>query len=275
MKSKAKRMLAILLALLLAMPAMASAEGDDALVIPPELNEGLEGLDGPAGDLPTDALALEGIDLSGDLTVDGLLFEGTEAADNEAEVVPEAPEGEAATEAASLALYAELEGVTFALYADAGVLPADATLRVAQQEDVAEAFLEAIGDKAKHRVYRIEALDGEGYAIAPEVAADAATVRVSGLDLSGEICVAWYDAIGETACPLAVDASGDEITFAFMASTVYDIATVMEEIARSRPQKDAGGPTRRGGRCTAFPSGEGGPAGGWAGRGPRRCDKRL
>ena len=110
MKSKAKRMLAIMLALLLAMPAMASAEGDDALVIPPELNEGLEGLDGPAGDLPTDALALEGIDLSVDLTVDGLLFEGTEAADNEAEVVPEAPEGEAATEAASLALYAELEG---------------------------------------------------------------------------------------------------------------------------------------------------------------------
>ena len=134
---------------------------------------------------------------------------------------------------------------------------------------------QAIGEKAKHRVYRIEALDGEGYAIAPEVAAGAATVRVSGLDLSGEICVAWYDAIGETACPLAVDASGDEITFAFMASTVYDIATVMEEIARSRPQKDAGGPTRRGGRCTAFPSREGGPAGGWAGRGPRRCDKRL
>lgn len=79
MKSKAKRMRAIMLALLLAMPAMASAEGDDALVIPPELNEGLEGLDGPAGDLPTDALALEGIDLSGDLTVDGLLFEGSTA----------------------------------------------------------------------------------------------------------------------------------------------------------------------------------------------------
>ena len=49
MKSKAKRMLAIMLALLLALPAMASAEGDDALVIPPELNEGLEGLDGPPG----------------------------------------------------------------------------------------------------------------------------------------------------------------------------------------------------------------------------------
>jgi len=60
-------------------PVQASAEGDDALVIPPELNEGLEGLDGPAGDLPTDALALEGIDLSGDLTVDGLLFEGSTA----------------------------------------------------------------------------------------------------------------------------------------------------------------------------------------------------
>ena len=197
-----KRALALMIALLLAMPTFAFAEAPvevtDVLIGAEEAwqapDEGIEP--------PTEEM---GEILLGELPPE----DGMEAA--------EAPFRQAAA----------IDGVTITVSAGAGVFPADATLRAGRVDDEAAALaVEAAFGRLSvytHRLYRVEVVDGTGSAFSPENG----SVRMQGLDLpAGTRVAAVDDDVRELSA--TQDPDEDAIGFDLTGAAVYDLFTIEE-----------------------------------------------
>ena len=213
-----KRVLALLVALMLAIPGVAFSE--DVSIDETVIDDGvvLESVTIDS-DPSIDATGLSG-DGVGNIDLGGLLDPGLEAG-----LVSNAPESPAP---AAFEQTAAVGDAGFTVTADAGAFPAEARLSVeAVDADVAQAAVQAIGSTAQgtHHLYAINVLDGNGNALRPADGAKLPLVRVEGLDLDGEARVFVYDrAINGS---YEIEAEGT-VQFRFRESAIYDIVDVKQ-----------------------------------------------
>ncbi len=213
-----KRVLALLVALMLAIPGVAFSE--EASIDETVIDDGvmLENVT-IDGDPSIDATGLSG-DGVGNIDLGGLLDPGLEAG-----LVSNAPESPAPV---AFEQTAAVGDAGFTVTADAGAFPAKARLSVeAVDADVAQAAVQAIGSSAQgtHHLYAINVLDGNGNALRPADGVKLPLVRVEGLDLDGEARVFVYDrAINGS---YEIEAEGT-VQFRFRESAIYDIVDVKQ-----------------------------------------------
>ena len=231
-----KRVLALLVALMLAIPGVAFSE--DASIDETVIDDGvvLESVT-IDGDPSIDATGLSG-DGVGNIDLGGLLDPGLEAG-----LVSNAPESPAPV---AFEQTAAVGDAGFTVTADAGAFPAEARLSVeAVDADVAQAAVQAIGSTAQgtHHLYAINVLDGNGNALRPADGVKLPLVRVEGLDFDGEARVFVYDrAINGS---YEIEAEGT-VQFRFRESAIYDIVDVkqagqpVEEEQQPRQPADEG-----------------------------------
>ena len=249
MKHSFKRALAIMLSILLmtsnlGLTAFAedftSGPDDSLLIDDVELftsdvgSEDLFALDDGSGDLFVSEVYSEDIEapveeaeplLLGDIDLgdtDGLTIEPEDVPEEVFEEAPAVPFDQTVT----------LDGVTFAVTADAGVFPEDAVLRVQEAENAAitEAAETAIGAEGiyTHHLYTIEVLDAVGNVILPDFEQGTPVVRAIGLNLPDDARVTLYDDYAQAAYEInaKVNTDADAIEFSLVDMAVYDIITI-------------------------------------------------
>ena len=208
-----KRVLALMIALMLAIPGIAFSE--DASVDEIVIDD-----DAVVEDVAIDSLSIDGVDLFGgaDIDLGDLLDTGLDAG-----LVSNAPEAPAPV---AFEQTATVGDAVFTLTADAGAFPAEARLSVeAVDADVAQAAVESIESTAQgtHHLYAICVLDGDGNALRPADGVKLPLVRVDGLDLEGEARVFVYDQ--DINGSYETEAEGS-VQFRFLESAIYDIVDV-------------------------------------------------
>jgi len=214
MRHTMRQALAILIALLLALPVQGIGLGEEASGI--ALDD--VAIDGELAIGPLDPLVDEIDDcLSDDLALGDLEL----PSDDSGESAPASPVPFDQT--------AVVDGVTFAVTAGAGAFPAESVLRIdavrdGQTEKAArEAAEAAVEGPLVHHLYSIEVLDASGNACMPDGAVAMPVITVRGLDVPGEAHVILYDPVMDGYA--AVEAQGDEegLKFHFVVSAIYDI----------------------------------------------------
>ena len=194
MKHTMKRALALLIAVLLAMPTIAASE---ELAEPPvELETSLEAAFEASFEAPEPAPDLE-------QPVDEL---DTFALDDQEPGpidVPPVPFGQSVN----------IDGVTIALSAGAGVFPEGASLRVsaAADADIPLAVERALGGGYVHHQYHVAVVGPDGAAISPDHAQGVPMVRVAGIDAAERPSVAMLD--GYDVLVIGADVFDGELAF--------------------------------------------------------------
>ena len=189
-----KRVLALMIALMLAIPGVAFS--DDASVEEIVIDDAAALED----DALDDDLSIDGVDLFdegvGNIDLGNLLD-----TDLDTGLVSNGPESPAPV---AFEQTAAVGDAVFTVTADAGAFPAEARLSVeAVDADAAQAAVQAIGASAQgtHHLYAINVLDAYGNALRPANDVELPLVRVDGLDLDGKARVFVYDGeIGRASC---------------------------------------------------------------------------
>ena len=230
-----KRLLALMIALMLAISGVAFSENavvneiaiaDDAALKDAARDDDLS-MD---GDLCLDGVSLFGEEV-GDTDLGNLLDTGLDTG-----LVSNAPEAPAP---AAFEQTAAVGDAVFTVTADAGAFPAEARLTVeAVDGDAARAAVQSIESTAQgaHHLYAISVLDGDGNALRPADGGELPLVRVDGLDLDGEARVFVYD--GAIDGSYEVEAEGT-VQFRFRESAIYDIVDVKQAGAQTDLPADA------------------------------------
>ena len=213
-----KRVLALMIALMLAIPSIAFSEDvsiDEIVINDNAVTENLA----IEGDPTIDAMGLFG-DGVGNIDLGNLLDPGLDAG-----LVNNAPESPALVPFEQTAAVGD---AVFTVTADAGAFPAQARLSVeAVDGDVAQAAVQSIESTAQgtHHLYAISVLDGDENALRPANDPELPLVRVDGLDLGDEARVFVYDrAIDGN---YEIEAEGT-VQFRFPESAIYDIVDVKQ-----------------------------------------------
>ena len=233
MNHSLRKALALLMALLIAMPTFAFAEGpadgtvvlDDSIeIIDEEQQVSSDAIEPPAEE--AEALLLDDI--------------ASEYSDDAAGSETAAPE-----EASALVeRVVSVDGVTFRVTSAAGAFPEDAALRVTPWEDagIVEAVEAAFGAEGvyTHRQYRLELLDSAENVILPSLEQGVPAVRVEGLDLSAEARVAVYDEGMQGVYEIGAKVLSEDnaMLFDFVDAAVYDIFSGEEETVEEEPAGD-------------------------------------
>ena len=185
MKKTLKKILAIMIALMMAMPGTVFA--DDVIITDVAIGENGASYD--------DGIVIEK-DLvgQGDLTIDGGIELGDMPDLNPRLAANEPQEADVAPFEQS----AMIGGVEFTMTAAADAFPAGAVLSVAEADaDVAQAAIQsieaALGGEATHHIYSIQVLDAAGKPLSPNAGLELPLVRVKGLDIVDGVRVFVYD----------------------------------------------------------------------------------
>ena len=218
-KHTMKRTLALLIAILLALPLQSFALSEEAfdVVIDPAAIDDLA-IDDMLDIETIDPLVEEIDDLFLDLSLDDLDLQPVES------------NGPAPASLVPFELSAVVDGVTFTVAAATGAFPAESVLQVSGVKDketaetVKQVAKAVVGENITHRLYSIEVLDAAGNLCMPDSNVGLPEVHVSGLDSSGDLHVIMYDQSIDGYSEIKVEKDAPGFSFFFVGSAIYDIA---------------------------------------------------
>ena len=233
MKPNLRRVLALLLALLLALPSFAFAE--DLSVFSGEIDPPVE----ERGPIELDG---NGSENSEGNESNGLTIEPPE--DLPEEVQSEVPTNNNAPADEPFTQSVILDSVIIYVTANAGVYPANAALKVEAVEDdsIAQAVETAIGEDGvyTHRLYRIAVTDEDGLAAMPDYQQGTPAARVEGLNLPADARVVMFDAAQKKVFDIDATVNAQAIAFSLPDAAVYDIVTLSPLPKQEEPAEDLG-----------------------------------
>ena len=267
MKQIAKRVLAMLVAVLLALPMPAFSEGAVPGKAVNEGNavagQGIEpsgeeipgetgGESAKAGDGATDGEKHSGETVTNHSVEPSVNEVGGELGGDESalpgQADPEQTDPPAEAAGAAFEQSVTLDDATVTVTAGAGVFPEGVSLSagLAEDADICATLEALIGEAGvyTHRLYRVQVLDEAENAVLPDFEQGAAVVRVEGLNLPAETRVAMYDEALEGVLELSavVDVEGNAIEFNLENVAYYDIFTI--EPQTEQPSADGADPVK-------------------------------
>ena len=224
MKRNLKQLLALLIALMLAMPTFAFAEEPSVEIV--EMDDFDE--EPAVSSVDVEPPAEE----ANEVLLDDLIAEDALPSDDPAS------QEEAGAEASELT--AAIDSAAFSV---TGMFPEGAALKVSKVEDeaIARAVEAAVGEAGvyTHRLYRVEVADGENGVTLP-ASEKAPVVRAEGLDLPAGARVALYDEAVQGAYEIdaQVKDGGNAIVFELADAALLDIFSVepAEDASEASPE---------------------------------------
>lgn len=229
MKYTLKRILAIMIAIMIAMPGAVFA--DELAVTDVVIGEDGTVMDGDLT-IEDDLVGQGGLYNLSDQSADGRTGLG-DLLDLDPQLLNNAPQ-EPASEPFEQS--AALGNVGFTVTAGAGVFQVGAALRVVEVEaDVAQAAIQsveaAVGCEATHCLYSIQVLDAEENPLSPNAGMELPLVRVKGLNLADGVRVFVYDRNLDGS--YEIEANG---AFRFQESGIYDIVCPARDSEETQKQ---------------------------------------